>query len=103
MEFVQFGALKIVGVDRLKVRQCQRVQLMTECGTIKIRWKGRLKGGKTQSEGSFKRRRDSSRAGFRREQRDNASCHVGTVKAELEFSEQVPDADEPYCNSQHIL
>jgi hypothetical protein len=33
-----------------------------------------LKGGKTSSEGSFKRRRDSNRAGFHQEYRDNESC-----------------------------
>ena len=46
-----------------------------------------VKGGKTSSEGSFKRRRDSSRAECRREHRDNVSCHDEVVIAELESAE----------------
>ena len=59
-----------------------------------------LKGGKTSSEASFKRRGDSNRAGFRQEHRDNESCHAGTGKAELEFAEQVLDADGPCCHHE---
>ena len=63
----------------------------------------RLKGRKTSSEGSFKRRRDNSHAGFRREHHDNESCHAWTVKMELAFADQNFDADGPSCSTEHIL
>ncbi len=78
-----------------------RSRLQTFDGILSL--KAILKGGKTSSEGSFKRRHDSNRAGFRREHLDNESCHASTLKVELEFADQDLDGDGPCCSTERIL